>query len=1410
MSSVLAVVSKAIFEKQAPKGLAVGQTWPTASYVSKNPGLTPLAAGGALFLVTVRPPDERLWLVAVLESPKLEGEAWTAKASVVPVADVTALLPELRFASGKGVSAEPGKLGMSLQTPRELTEADVALLRGSKTSSPAASAPSSPSPSPAAPPSLSPSPAAPPSPKTTPSTKTTTSTPGSRPTPTAPPPFEDPLREGLVWLAEHGTVAHFQANKALLDQATGWDTFRASPSLHELVRSIDPVKLLQRQLAGGLLDELRWPAQEEVAKRLGDDAEVVHCGPFPYVGFVSKGRDRVIVAGPDGIVHDTPLKLPAKSHIDAAMWIEEQLLVVYRVGSKYVAKWLSGGKLLEFSDFTSSRIAAPGFGAITGDELGPITPEKPTQKSFGGSVRLLFAEGGRYFRAGSHYARGEIDAKGRAGTSDQIEELDPRTGKALGVGLPPWFAARMKEPKARLRTDASFLYPVPARAERSPLGAKDGLGALIVRREADGSIYAEGADGRSWRTTIATPPKDDEEEDKRGLPCALLRMPERDGIHPVVEGDRVLDVLCPDGRTVLAWLGHRNSWAGRPQELFDHAHGLVGWLHLYEPRDAKASRALRDTSHETAERLLAAAAKTYDGNPDPAAWQAVGGLCAPLRAWPALAAAARPLFPDADDHLLSGILTVAMDAAAAQFALSTFMVQLDDLRARLSEPEETTPWSDGDTAEWDVLFPGIRFGHASQREGQDLRRSLRSIERFLFDERPPRADVMNGAKSLAWWEPLFMHQGGLVFRMFAEGTPLLVRKQLRALLGMWSTTDLANRCEELRYLGVQQLKGKLPDTDHTKPTLVAAKNRYVYRFVHVTSGGGSLDEYAYYVTERAMNGEFIDPEGAKILFDERPARFWHGKERLQAALRLFDEGLAEGSKAPRTMPYGPAIIARIAEGTGLTPTAVAIVWTNALRKTTWKTLVLDEMQQKLGIKKKKDLERAMEELSHADLRQVYAHATPEDPADLFDADVAVESFIKAWRKVHGKQPPLPVERVAQIEAELRGAPIRAVDAVRALADVAHEENFSKDARWVIRPYQGFQSHLSWMQGYVPPGWPKPESMGEEESTSTAAVFDGRVLRYYLRYVPWAYQDLAVGDPMREGAAQIALLARERLKNPELLLLAGAIDLSRETDSMKQSAAWKELVSRFSGAPYRAVDGKAGAPGIDRGDLVVTWPKGDEAESGVFFAFRPAQVTNAEALEKLTRELGVEALFQKKRRGCACGLNFGSYGSVTNSDLGPWLAFLAPGFQAMIDDLAAPKLATGRYASDPRAVRPDLVEAARKKHDLPEDAATLLLQTLTLPDPTPKRVMRVNGWTRPAYDAAKKLLLAKKLAVESEQPRTTRTLFLPGPILMPPSPAAPIESSKAALYDVDAAMPPVFGVILPTSPLGDLFEEAWKA
>ncbi len=131
MASVLAIVSKAQFEElsRSKGGAKVGTALGLARYDSTHRALSPLEGGGDLFLVTIRP-DDVMWLVGVLASPKLRSDHWQAAPSTVPITDATGIKARLRFANGKGVPTEPGKLAMSLQTPRALTDDDVTLLRG--------------------------------------------------------------------------------------------------------------------------------------------------------------------------------------------------------------------------------------------------------------------------------------------------------------------------------------------------------------------------------------------------------------------------------------------------------------------------------------------------------------------------------------------------------------------------------------------------------------------------------------------------------------------------------------------------------------------------------------------------------------------------------------------------------------------------------------------------------------------------------------------------------------------------------------------------------------------------------------------------------------------------------------------------------------------------------------------------------------------------------------------------------------------------------------------------------------------------------------------------------------------------------------------------------------------------------
>ncbi|MDI1450183.1 hypothetical protein [Polyangium sp. 6x1] len=134
MPDVLAIVSKAVFEKEAG-GRKPGKVWPIDTYHSQSKALAPLASGGRLFLVTVRPPADTLWLVAVLENPQNNGKGWRSGRNRVPIHDISSLVPRIQFANGKGITASPGTLGMSLQTPRLLDAPSAALLFGAAWSS---------------------------------------------------------------------------------------------------------------------------------------------------------------------------------------------------------------------------------------------------------------------------------------------------------------------------------------------------------------------------------------------------------------------------------------------------------------------------------------------------------------------------------------------------------------------------------------------------------------------------------------------------------------------------------------------------------------------------------------------------------------------------------------------------------------------------------------------------------------------------------------------------------------------------------------------------------------------------------------------------------------------------------------------------------------------------------------------------------------------------------------------------------------------------------------------------------------------------------------------------------------------------------------------------------------------------
>jgi len=119
MVLVMAAVPKGAFENaaRAAGGLGPGRVWAIDELAASSP----CAANSveALYLVTVRPHLNRVWMVGILRSPSHDGKVWRAEPNTTPIQDITALWHRLAFAEGdpKPEVAAPAS---SLRKPRIL------------------------------------------------------------------------------------------------------------------------------------------------------------------------------------------------------------------------------------------------------------------------------------------------------------------------------------------------------------------------------------------------------------------------------------------------------------------------------------------------------------------------------------------------------------------------------------------------------------------------------------------------------------------------------------------------------------------------------------------------------------------------------------------------------------------------------------------------------------------------------------------------------------------------------------------------------------------------------------------------------------------------------------------------------------------------------------------------------------------------------------------------------------------------------------------------------------------------------------------------------------------------------------------------------------------------------------------
>ncbi len=441
-----------------------------------------------------------------------------------------------------------------------------------------------------------------------------------------------------------------------------------------------------------------------------------------------------------------------------------------------------------------------------------------------------------------------------------------------------------------------------------------------------------------------------------------MTFPAREGFYPVIECTFELGIAMPDGTTPLVpgdglrW----GYWAGPPLSLLE-------W-HALRPRDLRGSRALAKCSDGAAQALFAAATAPPKS---PEKVLDVGGKMQAIVTSPepsdtpseALVAAIGRALPDVKHPRMvegiAGILAVAARLAPVVTRLKSramprkaapeSTLHNEDVAALAQILDHGTPW-------W-VEKLGIQFGQ-----------QILDVSTYLFDDTSDA--ISTPARTVFPWDLLLTRIGEVLYRVLALGTPKPKRLELIKALELWKASTFPSNMKRIRLallsMNVDGLDREHPDR------LMTATNRYFVRHTGDTVRA----------IESTADGTFRVPPGAK-LESATPADARFDKAAVEKTLALFAE------RGP--VPFDVEVSKAIAKKTKLSVAAASLVWTAGYDP--W--LTGEKKRERFGIERDA-LEHAEVELKKKRLRELYAKAMPDDPADMFDGRVVAERIIKAW------------------------------------------------------------------------------------------------------------------------------------------------------------------------------------------------------------------------------------------------------------------------------------------------------------------------------------------------------------------------------------------------------------------------------
>ncbi|MFJ5266570.1 DNA-binding protein [Streptomyces sp. NPDC088387] len=836
-----------------------------------------------------------------------------------------------------------------------------------------------------------------------------------------------------------------------------------------------------------------------------------------------------------------------------------------------------------------------------------------------------------------------------------------------------------------------------------------------------------------------------------GLPYTLVMFPGAERPTAVVRNNWQLDLVDADG-VVTAW-GKTDRTAG----VFGEGTLLLPPVQYWEcltPRDPEGSAGLRSIDRDTAAALLAAA-----GDKDAEA----------------LPAAIRALLPVTHPALLKGIAGVVRYAAGQQSVL-------DAAATRLTQAMDGGLVDEGPAGPADSLLRdamsglGASSGYWWSRDDRadTVFRALRVLTRAA-EATDTAADLPAGRLHLDGPElpsgqpaltTVIAHASALAYRAAAGTTTDEHREALRQLLagldrlGLGGSTGADHWRAVSLHVDAHLLRVGTGDwrEGSWSGLLPLADGAFLAVTGHTSLGDDGCDFAGLF---HDPTGRFAAPEPYKMLACDPIGQGGRGERGGQSGrgsrggqdgqgerpvpLGDFLAALAEHGPAP----WFPQAAEEFARLTGTTETMARLVVAGLPGVDAYERMFLTtEARNAIGVKAA-PAAVAKDELRGIDAAvraAVVAALLPADPAQLWTEGPDVAAGAAVWNARLGRRPALPEELLGDAVRALKRSAWSVREALPALLDPTGAPQLSRDLRWEVNG-------------------DRVRPVGDDTAGFTTDTLVGTVA-----LAAWLAHRLPAGDPIRAALPPALTAVRSRLAAPGLML-----DLGRYISL--------PAFRKAAGAPTET------GPGFERYGAVVLATHDDQPAPGI----------RVDLLDETGQDPHLPA---------------------TRVDDHPYAAEVAlrlvrdPRFAALLADPGEPIVGErGKdgtwWPQDPGRSVPDLVTAAAKEYGLGEDAATLYLMLLAMPDPTDRSTARWTGWKPARLKAARAELAATDLVVGATRTRAGRSLFLPGGWAEQPAPRVPLERWKLPLFDVVHGEHASFGLIVPTEPVADLYRRAWQ-